>query len=125
MTVKYAIKKAKWVKPLWSGGRWSKYQYGEAWQIDCVTLPQTRQGKRYVLTRVEGTSGWLETYSVPHTTAWDTILGLEKHVLWQHGSAERIELDTELISRIALKTPGFHQEKELSGKARGAQEWRG
>ncbi|RMB89340.1 hypothetical protein DUI87_32188 [Hirundo rustica rustica] len=41
-----AIKQAKPVKPLWYGGRWSKYKSGEAWQIDYITLPQTRQGKQ-------------------------------------------------------------------------------
>ncbi|RMB93685.1 hypothetical protein DUI87_29915 [Hirundo rustica rustica] len=34
----------KQVKPLWYGGWWSKYKYGEAWQIDYFTLPQTCQG---------------------------------------------------------------------------------
>ncbi|RMC03326.1 hypothetical protein DUI87_20522 [Hirundo rustica rustica] len=52
-----AIKQAKRVKPLWYGGRWLKYRYGEAWQIDYITLPQTRQGKRHVLTMVEATTG--------------------------------------------------------------------
>ncbi|RMC09942.1 hypothetical protein DUI87_12729 [Hirundo rustica rustica] len=88
-----AIKQAKWVKPLWYGGRWLKYRYGEAWQIDYITLPQTRQGKRYVLTMVEATTGWLDTYPVPHATARNTILGLEKQVLWRHGTPERIESD--------------------------------
>ncbi|RMC03998.1 hypothetical protein DUI87_19335 [Hirundo rustica rustica] len=88
-----AIKQAKRVKPLWYGGRWSKYKYGEAWQIDYITLPQTRQGKHYVLTMVEATTGWLETYPVPHATARNTILGLEKQVLWRHGTPERIESD--------------------------------
>ncbi|GAB0202572.1 hypothetical protein GRJ2_002722800 [Grus japonensis] len=88
-----AIKQAKRLKPLWYGGRWLKYKYGEAWQIDYITLPQTRQGKRYVLTMVEATTGWLETYPVPHTTAQNTILGLEKQVLWRHGTPERIESD--------------------------------
>ncbi|RMB88954.1 hypothetical protein DUI87_34662 [Hirundo rustica rustica] len=88
-----AIKQAKRVKPLWYGGRWSKYKYGEAWQIDYITLPQTRQGKRYLLTIVEATTGWLETYPVPHATARNTILGLEKQVLWRHGTPERIESD--------------------------------
>ncbi|RMB92675.1 hypothetical protein DUI87_30984 [Hirundo rustica rustica] len=88
-----AIKQAKRVKPLWYGGRWLKYRYGEAWQIDYITLPQTRQGKCYVLTMVEATTGSLETYPVPHATAWNTILGLEKHVLWRHGTPERIESD--------------------------------
>ncbi|XP_071665199.1 uncharacterized protein [Patagioenas fasciata] len=63
------IKQAKRLKPVWYGGRWLKYKYGEAWQIDYITLPQTRQGKRYVLTMVEATTGWLETYAVPHATA--------------------------------------------------------
>ncbi|RMC20150.1 hypothetical protein DUI87_00996 [Hirundo rustica rustica] len=88
-----AIKQAKRVKPLWYGGRWSKYKYGEAWQIDYITLPQTRQGKRYVLTMVEAATGWLETYPVPHATARNTILGLEKQILWRHGTPERIESD--------------------------------
>ncbi|GAB0188395.1 hypothetical protein GRJ2_001304800 [Grus japonensis] len=83
-----AIKQAKRVKPLWYGGRWLKYKYGEAWQIDYITLPQTRQGKRYVLTMVEATTGWLETYPVPHATARNTILGLEKQVLWRHSTPE-------------------------------------
>ncbi|GAB0189131.1 hypothetical protein GRJ2_001378400 [Grus japonensis] len=88
-----AIKQAKWVKPLWYGGRWLKYKYGEAWQIDYITLPQSRQGKRYDLTMVEATTGWLETYPVPHATARNTILGLEKQVLWRHGTPGRIESD--------------------------------
>ncbi|RMC19034.1 hypothetical protein DUI87_03638 [Hirundo rustica rustica] len=88
-----AIKQAKWVKPLWYGGRWLKYRYGEAWQIDYITLPQTRQGKHYVLNMVEATTGWLETYPVPHATARNTISGLEKQVLWRHGTPERIESD--------------------------------
>ncbi|KAK4805326.1 hypothetical protein QYF61_018189 [Mycteria americana] len=88
-----AIKQAKRLKPLWYGGRWLKYQYGEAWQINYITLPQTRQGKRYVLTMVEATTAWLETYPVPHATARNTLLGLEKQVLWRHGTPERIESD--------------------------------
>ncbi|XP_066427018.1 olfactory receptor 14J1-like [Molothrus aeneus] len=79
-----AIKQAQQVKPLWYGVLWSKYKYGEAWQIDSIPLPQTRQGKRYVLTMVEAATGWLETNPVPHTTAQNTILGLEKQVLWRH-----------------------------------------
>ncbi|RMC21010.1 hypothetical protein DUI87_01866 [Hirundo rustica rustica] len=97
-----AIKQAKRVKPLWYGGRWSKYKYGEAWQIDYITLPQTRQGKRYVLTMVEATTGWLETYPVPHATARNTILGLEKQVLWRHGTPERIEADNRTHFKNSL-----------------------
>ncbi|KAF4798808.1 uncharacterized protein TURU_060661 [Turdus rufiventris] len=89
-----AIKQDKWVKPLWWGeGRCPKYKYGDAWHIDYITLPQTRQGKCYVLTMIEATTRWFNTYPVPHTTAWNTILGLEKQVLWRHGTPERIESD--------------------------------
>ncbi|RMC05639.1 hypothetical protein DUI87_17724 [Hirundo rustica rustica] len=42
---------------------------------------------------VEATTGWLETYPVPHATAWNTILGLEKQVLCRHGTPERIKSD--------------------------------
>ncbi|GAB0204611.1 hypothetical protein GRJ2_002926700 [Grus japonensis] len=34
-----AIKQAKQLMSLWCGGRWLKYKYGEAWQIDYITLP--------------------------------------------------------------------------------------
>ncbi|RMC21191.1 hypothetical protein DUI87_02049 [Hirundo rustica rustica] len=44
-----------------------------------------------MLTVVEATTGWLETYPVPHATAQNTILGLEKQILWRHGTPERIE----------------------------------
>ena len=71
------IKQAKWLKPLWYGGRWLKYKYGEAWQIDYITLPQTRHGKLYVLKMVEADTGWLETHAVPDATARNTILDLE------------------------------------------------
>lgn len=39
-------------------------------QIDYITLPQTCQGKHYVITMVEATTKWLETYPLPHTTTW-------------------------------------------------------
>ncbi|KAJ7414138.1 hypothetical protein BTVI_41627 [Pitangus sulphuratus] len=52
-----AIEQAKQVKSLWYGGRWSKYRYGEAWQVDYIILAQTCQGKRYMLTMVEATTG--------------------------------------------------------------------
>ncbi|KAK4818811.1 hypothetical protein QYF61_019740 [Mycteria americana] len=39
-----AIKQAKRLKPVWYAGRWLKYKYGEAWQIDYITLPQTHEG---------------------------------------------------------------------------------
>jgi len=45
------------MKLLWGKGRWQKYKYGEAWQVDYITLPQSRNGKRYVLTMVEATTG--------------------------------------------------------------------
>ncbi|KAK4825191.1 hypothetical protein QYF61_024671, partial [Mycteria americana] len=84
MNVKHALQsnKAKQLKPLCYGGRWLKYNEGEAWQIDYITLPQTCQGKHHVLIMVEATTRWLETYPVPHATTWNTILGLGKQVLW-------------------------------------------
>ncbi|RMC01134.1 hypothetical protein DUI87_22400 [Hirundo rustica rustica] len=97
-----AIKQAKRVKPLWYGGRWSKYKYGEAWQIDYITLPQTRQGKCCVLTIVEATTGWLETYPVSHATARNTILSLKKQILWRHGIPERTESDNRTHFKNSL-----------------------
>ncbi|KAK4828059.1 hypothetical protein QYF61_023119 [Mycteria americana] len=58
-----AIKQAKWLKPC---------------------------GKCHMLTMVEATTRWLETYPVPRATPRNTILGLEKQVLWRHGTPERI-----------------------------------
>ncbi|GAB0188479.1 hypothetical protein GRJ2_001313200 [Grus japonensis] len=77
-----AIKQATWLKPLWYEGWWLKYKYGEAWQIDYITLPQPYEGKHRVLAMVEATARWLETYPMPHATAQNTILGLEKQLLW-------------------------------------------
>ncbi|KAK4830603.1 hypothetical protein QYF61_012029 [Mycteria americana] len=98
-----AIKQAKWLKPAWYGGRWLKYKYGEAWQIDYITLPQTHQGELYVLTMVEATTGWLETYPVPHVTTRNTILGLEKQVLYDDKLKARrtIKQQTELPQKHA------------------------
>ena len=82
------------MKSLWVGGGegwWHKYKYGEVWQVDYITLPRSCNGNGYVLTMVEATTGRLETYTVPHATAWNTILVLEKQILWRHGTPERIE----------------------------------
>ncbi|PKU32434.1 hypothetical protein llap_17263 [Limosa lapponica baueri] len=51
---------------------------------------------------VEATTGWLETYPVPHATSRNTILGLEKQVLWRHGTPERIEWDNGTPFRNSL-----------------------
>ncbi|GAB0207771.1 hypothetical protein GRJ2_003242800 [Grus japonensis] len=89
-----AIKQVTRVKSPWNRGRWLGFRYGEAWQIDYIgPLPRTRQGKRYILTMVEATTGWLETYPVNHATARNTILGLERQIVWRHGTPERIESD--------------------------------
>lgn len=69
----------------------SKYKYREAWQIDYTTLSQTHQGKRYV----GANNRRLETYPVPHATAWNTTLGLGKHTSWWHSTPERTELGSE------------------------------
>jgi len=44
---------------------------------------------------VEATTGWLETYPVPHATARNTILGLEKQVLLRQGTPERIKSENK------------------------------
>ncbi|RMC07187.1 hypothetical protein DUI87_16643 [Hirundo rustica rustica] len=91
---------AKQVKPLWYGGWWSKYNYGEAWQIDYITVPQTRQGKGYVLTMVEATTGWLETYPtlLLRTPSW----ALKNKSFGGMAPPRELSLSTRLISRIAL-----------------------
>lgn len=63
--------------------------------MDYITLLQSCQGKYYMLTVLEGTTGWLETYPVPHCTAQNTIWALKKQVRWQHGT---VELDNSLVN---------------------------
>ncbi|KAK4810891.1 LOW QUALITY PROTEIN: hypothetical protein QYF61_013299 [Mycteria americana] len=78
--------------------------YGEAWQIDYITLPRTHQGKHHVLTIVETTTGWLETYPVTHAAARNIILGLEKQVLCtpeRTGSDNRTHFRNKLIDTWA------------------------
>ncbi|KAF4805515.1 hypothetical protein TURU_000688 [Turdus rufiventris] len=96
-----AIKQAKQVKPLWYGGHWSKYKYGEAWQIDYITLPETRQGKRYILTVVEATTGWLENYPVPHATARTPSWALRNRSFGGIVPLRELSQTTGLISRTA------------------------
>lgn len=55
-----------------------------------ATLPQTRQGKHYPITVVEGTTGWLEMQLEAQATAWKPTLGLEKQFCgnvapWKNG----------------------------------------
>ncbi|RMC21680.1 hypothetical protein DUI87_02548 [Hirundo rustica rustica] len=51
---------------------------------------------------VETTTGCLDTYPMLHITAWNTILGLEKQVLWPHGTPERFESDNETHFKNSL-----------------------
>ena len=101
------IKKAKRIKTLWGEGRWQMNKYGEAWQVDSITLPRSHSGKCYVHTMVEATTGWLETYAAPHATAQNTILGLGKQVLWRHGTPESTESDgdSDVSDGHILKNP--------------------
>ncbi|XP_066427080.1 olfactory receptor 14A16-like [Molothrus aeneus] len=64
---------AQQVKPLWYGGRWCKYKYGEAWQIDSIPLPQTRQGKRYAESNDEDEAGTQEHKAKHKYKKADTI----------------------------------------------------
>ena len=52
---------------------------------------------------VEAITGWLETYAVPHATAQNTTLGLEKQVLWWHDTPERIESDNKTHFKNSLE----------------------
>ncbi|KAK4816240.1 hypothetical protein QYF61_013648, partial [Mycteria americana] len=116
-----AIKPGKRLKPLWYGGRWLKYKYGEAWQIGYITLPQTRQGKCHVLTMVEATTGWLETYPVPHATAWNTILGqrIESDNRTHFGNSLidtwAKECDIEWVYHIPCHAPASGKMERYSG----------
>jgi len=58
---------------------------------------------------VDATTGWLETYPVPHATAQNTILSLEKQVLWRHGTPKRTESDnrTHLLMETWAKEHGI------------------
>ncbi|KAK4823837.1 hypothetical protein QYF61_007086 [Mycteria americana] len=98
-----------------------------------MTLPQTCQGKRYVLTVVETTTRWLEMYPVPHATTWKTIPGLEKQLLWRHSTPERVESDNgthfqnnlidtwakecgiEWVYHIPYHAPSFEKIERYSG----------
>jgi len=46
-----------------------------------IVLLYHELGKHFVLTMVEATTGWFETWAVAHATACNTILGLKKQVL--------------------------------------------
>lgn len=43
----------------------AKYEYGEAWQVDSITLSRTHKGKRYVLAVVEATTGAVKRLQYP------------------------------------------------------------
>ncbi|RMC04376.1 hypothetical protein DUI87_19197 [Hirundo rustica rustica] len=73
-------------------------------------LHSNREGKRYMLTMVEATTGWLETYPVPHATARNTILGLKKQVrdlssTFLHTVLESAEMH---FYRLALNVENAH-----------------
>lgn len=94
-----AIKQTKWLKSLWYGGRWSKYKHGEAWQADYITLPQTCQGKRYMLTMVEPTTRWMETSLVPHPIAQNTTWALRSKSCGDMVLHKELSLTMGLVSK--------------------------
>lgn len=100
------VKRAKHIKPLWYGGLRLNYTYGETWQVDYFSLTQICHGKHHVLTVVKQPTRWLETYPVPHATAQNTILSLEKQVLWWDGTPEKLSSTMGLISETTSSTPG-------------------
>ena len=86
-----------------------------------------------MLTIVEAKTGWLETYPVPHATAWNTMLGLEKQLLWRNSTPERTESDNgthfqknlidpwarehgiEWVYHIPYPAPAFRKIKQYNG----------
>lgn len=76
--------------------------------MDYITLMQTHQGKRYMLTVVETTPGMLDTYPAPDATAQITILGL---VLWHYGTPEQYKLG----NRTHFRADTWPESTGLSG----------
>ena len=101
-----AIKQAKQVKPQWYGGQWLKYKYGEAWQIDYITLPQTSQTESYVLTIVEATTEWLETYLMPSATPVTTSWALASESYGYMARSKELSQTMELVSETTSWRPG-------------------
>ncbi|KAK4817660.1 hypothetical protein QYF61_023250, partial [Mycteria americana] len=97
-----AIKQVKRLKPLRYGGRWLKYWYGEAWQIDYITLPQTLQGKRHQVLWRHGT---------PERTESDNETHFQKNPIdtWakEHG--------IEWVYHIPYHTPASGKIKRYNG----------
>lgn len=86
------INQAKWVKPLWNEGLWLKQKYREAWQVDCITLPQTCVARPMCLQwQKQPQDGW--KLPVPCGTAWNTVLRLGNKVLESHSTSETVESD--------------------------------
>ncbi|GAB0189077.1 hypothetical protein GRJ2_001373000 [Grus japonensis] len=53
-----AIKQAKRLKPLWYGGQWLKYKYGEAWQIDYNTHKPIKASIMFLQWWKQPLDGW-------------------------------------------------------------------
>lgn len=83
MTVRHVLQTRRPIglKLLWCGG-WCGQNIcmGKSGKLMRSHFPKLTK-KNTVLTKVEATTGWLETYPVPHAIARNTILGLEKEVL--------------------------------------------
>lgn len=96
LTVKHVLKsrRAKWVKPLWYGG--SGKNMGRSGILINYT-PADPPRQVLCADSGEGTTERLETYPVPQRHCPEHHLGLEKQVLWQHGTPERIEWDNSLV----------------------------
>lgn len=91
--MKHALQSSK-PSELSSGnrGQWLAFQYGEALQNDYTRpLPLIHQGKHFIFTMAEGTTGLLKKYLVKHATAQNTTLCPEKQVLWHQGIPDRIK----------------------------------
>lgn len=58
-----------------------------------VTPHSSNLPRKAVCVENTTTTAWLEVYPAPHTTARNTMLGLEKQVLWRDGFPKIIDSD--------------------------------
>uniref|UniRef100_A0A8C3PKW3 RNase H type-1 domain-containing protein n=1 Tax=Calidris pygmaea TaxID=425635 RepID=A0A8C3PKW3_9CHAR len=99
-----AIKQAKRLKPLWYGGRWLKYKYGEAWQI----LHSHRPVKASTMCSQwwkQPLGGWKHTLCPmppPGTPSW----ALKSKFCGDMAPQRELSQTTGLISETVSLTPG-------------------
>ncbi|KAK4824466.1 hypothetical protein QYF61_015864, partial [Mycteria americana] len=101
-----AIKQAKRLKSLWYGGQWLKYKYGEAWQIDYITVPQTAKASAMCLQWwKQPADGWkhiLCPMPPPGTLSW----ALKSKSCGDMAPQKELSQAMGLTSETTSQTPG-------------------